>query len=186
MCRNQFSCIVWLALSFSVASPADLSRPPAQGDTASVLSGLTLASFVGSNQDSIQAVATDSNGNIFVSGTTYSSAFPVRGGVQSVFGDARILRTTDLGVTWTKLGLPPSDVTVVVADPATSQVLFAGGSNSIYKSNDAGQTWRVVYSFPVGYSATFSLTVRPDGADHQWKEDPPGPLRSSNLAHPGD
>ena len=135
-------------------------RPPAHRDTAGVLGGLSIASFTGTNQDSIQAAATDASGNIYVAGTTSSPQFPVKNAEQPVFGDSRILRTTNLGATWTASGNPPADVTVVVADPVSPQVLFSGGSNGIYKSTNAGQTWRVVYSFPVGYLG-FSMVIDP-------------------------
>lgn len=84
----------------------------------SVLSGLTAASFSGSAQNTIQAVATDASGNIYVAGQTSSLDFAVKAAAQPVIGESRILRSTNLGVTWTHMGLPPSDVSVVVPDPS--------------------------------------------------------------------
>jgi hypothetical protein len=74
---------------------------------------------------SIQAIASDSAGNIYVAGTTNASDFPVKNAAQPRFGESRILWTTDLGITWTRVGSPPADVAVVVPDPVDSQVLFS-------------------------------------------------------------
>jgi uncharacterized protein (TIGR03437 family) len=116
-----------------------------------VLRGLSLASFTGSGQNSVQAVATDSIGNIYLAGTTSSPDFPVKNAAQPTFGDARIMRSTDFGATWKPVGSPPADVKALAVDPVTPQVLFAGGSSAIYKSADGGQTWRRVYAFQPGY-----------------------------------
>jgi photosystem II stability/assembly factor-like uncharacterized protein len=161
MSRCAPAAILCLILGFSRTHAVFAQRPPARRDTAGVLGGLSIASFTGTNQDSIRAVATDASGNIYVAGTTFSPQFPVKNAEQPVFGDARILRTNNLGATWTASGYPPADVTVVVADPVSPQLLFSGGSNGIYKSTDAGQTWRVVDSFPVGYLVGFSMVIDP-------------------------
>ena len=161
MSRCAPAAILCLVLSFSRTPAAFAQRPPVRRDTGGVLGGLSIASFTGTNQDSIQAVATDASGNIYVAGTTSSAQFPVKNAEQPAFGDARILRTNNLGATWTASGNPPADVTVLVADPVSPQVLFSGGSNGIYKSTDAGQTWRVVDSFPVEYPAGFGMAIDP-------------------------
>jgi hypothetical protein len=131
-------------LCFALTPAGFSARPPAFDDTDGVLRGLNLASFTGTNQDSIQAAATDSSGDIYVAGTTYSSRFPVKNAAQPAFGDSEILRTTDLGTTWSRAGSPPCVVTLVVADAVTPQVLFASCASGIYKSSDAGQTWQMV------------------------------------------
>jgi uncharacterized protein (TIGR03437 family) len=115
----------------------------APSDPGGVLSRLTIASFPGS----IQSTATDSGGNIFVAGTTASTDFPSKNAAQPASGEARILRSPDLGVTWTRVGLPPSDVTVVVPDPVDSQVIFAAGNAAIFKTADGGQSWATVHQF---------------------------------------
>src|SRR5579883_1648566 len=141
-----------LAVSAAERRPMPLER----SDPGGVLRQLTIARFDASGQTSIQAAATDANGNLFVTGTTNAPDFPVRNAAQGALGDARILRTTDLGATWTKVGNPPGDVTTIVPDPTTAQVLFAGGANGIYKSSDGGATWRQVHA-----SATTFLTIDP-------------------------
>ncbi len=126
-----------------------------------ILRQLHLAGFDGSGQNTIQAVAVDSRGNIVVAGTTSSPDFAVKNAAQPAFGDARIMRTTDLGVTWTRTGTPPQDVTAVVPDPVAPQVLFAGGDTGICKSADGGVTWRLVHPFQSLYQFSGALAIDP-------------------------
>jgi uncharacterized protein (TIGR03437 family) len=147
-----------------------LSRPPgvnaarlaAYADPGGVLKRLSIAAFPGSGQNVIQALATDTTGNIYIAGTTGSPDFPIHNAAQAQFGDARILRTTDQGATWTPVGSPLQDVTAVVPDPVAPQVFFAGGDSGIYKSTDAGRTWRRVYQYPnPGYPFGGALVIDP-------------------------
>jgi hypothetical protein len=127
-----------------------------------VLGGLSIASFGGSGQNSIQASAADSSGNIYLAGTTSSPDFPVKNAVQPSFGESRIMRTTDLGVTWTRVGSPPQDVNLVVPDPVALQILFAAGTTGIYKSTDRGQSWRQVWqSQPALFANAADLVIDP-------------------------
>jgi uncharacterized protein (TIGR03437 family) len=161
----QSSCPVAILLTvfgFWPSPSLTAADPPPVRDTRGVLRGLSIARFSGTNQDSIQALASDSSGNTYVAGTTYSPQFPVKNAAQPSFGEARILRSTDLGTTWTRAGFPPNDVSAVVADPVMDSVLFAAGSNGIYKSADTGQNWQTVYPFPAGgYSIGASLVIDP-------------------------
>lgn len=137
--RALFVFILLLTLDFARAQ----QHPEAGG----VLRKFSIASFGGSGQSSIQALATDSNGNILVAGTTNAPDFPVKNAAQPVLGDATILRTSDLGTTWTRVGRPPGVTSILVPDPVAPQVLFAGTDLGIFKSSDGGQTWRQVYAF---------------------------------------
>jgi uncharacterized protein (TIGR03437 family) len=124
--------------------PARPHRPSESFESA--IKGLTLASFGGSSQDSIAAAAVDSNGDIYVAGTTYSANFPVRNAEQPAFAESSILRTYNLGVTWTRVANPPGGATSLAPDPTSPQILFAGTPAGIYKSSDGGQTWQASYS----------------------------------------
>jgi photosystem II stability/assembly factor-like uncharacterized protein len=99
------------------------ARPPHPPDSSGVLGRLPGAS--------ITSIAQDASGNVFVAGTT-----PPR----SV---EPILRTTDLGATWTPLALPLG-VTSFTLSPVDAEVMFSFGESGIYKSVDTGRTWRKV------------------------------------------
>jgi uncharacterized protein (TIGR03437 family) len=142
--RFSVTAISLLTLGFASGQP--LSQPQ-QSDAGGVLRKLSIAAFGGSGQTSIQALVTDSRGNIFVAGTTSSPDFPVKNAAQPVLADATIVSTSDLGVTWTRVGSPPGVTSVLVPDPAVPQVLFVGTNQGIFKSKDGGQTWRQVYAF---------------------------------------
>ena len=94
--RALFAVVLLLTSGFARAQP----------DAGGVLRKLSIASLGGSGQTSIQALATDSIGNILVAGTTNAPDFPVKNASQPVLADATILRTSDLGITWTHVGSP--------------------------------------------------------------------------------
>jgi hypothetical protein len=92
-------------LNLLLALPILAAHP---SNPAGVLSELTIANFSSSGQTTIQAIATDPSGNLYVAGSTNSFNFPVKNAAQPVIGESRILRSTDLGATWTRMGLPPT------------------------------------------------------------------------------
>jgi uncharacterized protein (TIGR03437 family) len=112
-----------------------------------IINRLTVASFAGSGTDSVQAIATDPGGKIYVAGTTSSPDFPVLNAAQPNMAETRLSRSVNRGASWTAVGSPPIlNPTVVTADPITPGILFTGGAEGIAKSTDGGQTWRLVYS----------------------------------------
>jgi uncharacterized protein (TIGR03437 family) len=136
-----------------------------------VLRRLSIASFLGSGQNSIQAIATDSGGSLYVAGTTSSPDLPVKNAAQPAFAESRILRTRDLGTTWTRVPAP-LDVAFVFPDPAAPQILFGGGNQGIYKSVDAGETWKIVNPLQPGFNGALAIdpgnhlrlaAIRPSG-----------------------
>jgi photosystem II stability/assembly factor-like uncharacterized protein len=126
-----------------------------------VLNQLTVASFGGSGRTSIQAIATDASGNVYVAGTTSSPDLPVMNAAQPQMGESRIMRSLDQGATWTQLANPPTDPQIVVADPYSPQILFSGGHQGIYKSTDGGQTWRTVYPVQSSAQGVTGLAIDP-------------------------
>src|SRR5579872_3447128 len=156
----------WTAAIFLISMPLAGQRhahpePAGPSDPGGVLHELTIATLGGSGQTTIQALATDAAGNMYAAGATSAADFPVKNAAQPTLGDVRILRTTDLGKTWTRVGSPPEDVSNVVSDPTAPQVLFASGAHGVYKSTDSGQTWREVYAYPAVGGSTGSIAIDP-------------------------
>lgn len=145
---------MWAAL------PVLAQHPSVHRDALSVAQRLTVASFGGKGSTSIVAMATDSAGNIYVTGTTSAPDFPVQNAAQPATGEARVLRTADLGATWSRVDVP-ADVTSVVPDPVDPQVVFALAGPVIHKSSDRGRTWQSVLNFGTPSSQTGSLAVDP-------------------------
>ena len=124
-----------------------------------------IASFPGPN--TIQALAVDPSGNIFVAGTTGSPDFPVLNAAQPAMGEARIIASTDGGATWTKVGNPPTDVFSLAVSPLAPQGLLASSMAGIYKSVDGGGIWRMVYQAPTQpHSCLGSVVVDPANPLH--------------------
>ena len=161
MSRLSRTAIAYCLFNIFLASPELVAQEKRSSNPAGVLSELTIATFTGSGQNTIQAVATDPSGNLYVTGSTSSFDFPVKNAAQPVIGEARILIGTNLGASWTKAGLPPTDVTVVAPDPVNPQIIFAEGSSAVFRSTDGGQTWATVYQFPAQNFTTATIVVDP-------------------------
>ena len=130
---------VWLCLGLAGISAGQSLI----SNTQSVFEGFSVAGFHGMLQDSVQNMATDADGNIYVSGTTWSPDFPVKNAAQPRMGD-RIMRSLDRGATWTALADPLVAAPLTIQpSPSTPTTLFAGGIGGIAKSTDGGQScWR--------------------------------------------
>ena len=105
--RLFFATISLLTLGLAHAQQGSAAHPAEQSDAGGVLRKFSIASLGGSGQTSIQALATDTGGNIFVAGTTNAPDFPVKNAAQPVLADATIMSTSDLGTTWNHVGSPP-------------------------------------------------------------------------------
>src|SRR5580658_9661952 len=93
--RSCFAVILLFTLDFAGAGQG-IAAPPEDAGAGGALRQLSIAGFGGSGQTSIQALATDSSGNILVAGTTNSPDFPAKNAAQPVLADATIVSTSDL------------------------------------------------------------------------------------------
>ena len=76
-----------------------------------------------------------------------------------------VMRSADDGHTWRRMGYPQglhtdALVRALVCDPGRPEVVFAGTDIGLYRSDDAGQTWRSVESALSGYNV-WALAVHP-------------------------
>src|ERR1700679_768218 len=105
----NFQAFCWMLLATTVASGQVTrpSHPPGRNEASGVVSRHTTIAFSDTGQDLIQAMATDTSGYVYVVGSTTSPDFPVKNAFQPQIGSAQLMRSTDRGVTWTKLTRPP-------------------------------------------------------------------------------
>jgi hypothetical protein len=132
-----------LAVLWSVPLRAQTTTP----DPAGVLNRFAFARFLGSGKQSIQAMTSDLAGNVYVAGATSSTDFPVQNAAQAMLGEAVLMRSRNSGVSWGKVPFPTFSMITVTPHPSDPQTLFGGAADGIYKTSNAGATWRKVYSW---------------------------------------
>ena len=174
----DFPTVVGAAdLSFNGVADAFVSELSADGST------LLYSSFFGGTQsDSGTDLVTDASGNVFVTGQTYSSDFPVTAGAFDVvfrgdpsifWGDAFVMKITadtatsppppPAPATLSSLSTNPS--TVVGGNPSTGTVTLsaaapAGGAAVSLSDNSAATTVPASVTVPAGAtSANFTVTT---------------------------
>ena len=107
---------------------------------------LTSRTYGGSNSDVANAVTTDSAGNIYVAGTTYSFDLPLLHPFQSQNSGTQLMFSPDAGATWKPLGNLPNGYTQsgpypslpLAADPTNSAVFYVGFNGMVFKTTDGG------------------------------------------------
>ncbi len=92
------------------------------------------------------AVAVDSTGAVYLTGTTGTSwggPLPVVNALQSSMAAASIFKSADSGVSWQGLAgnLTGVSAGIIAADPVNPQTIYFGFQDALYKSTDGGSTW---------------------------------------------
>ncbi len=92
------------------------------------------------------------------------------GGGLTYFGDG-IYKSTDRGVTWTNTGLRNSEaIGRIAADPTNSNRVFAAasghiarssGERGLYRTEDAGRTWKLVLAPPNASTGAIDVAIHP-------------------------
>ncbi len=94
-------------------------------------------------------MATDAEGFLYLVGSSTSVDIPLKEGVKDQLHESQLLASTDAGASWTQAGnLPMGPPRSLAAHPSVPGVVFAGGTHGLFKSTDAGKTWKLVYQSP--------------------------------------
>jgi hypothetical protein len=123
--------------------------------------------FRGSGDDSINAAAVDSAGNIYVVGTTFSFDLPVRNAFQGANSGAQLIVSTGAGTVWKPLWTPLPSLTPLqplsmAVDPTNGQVVYVAAGNSVCKSTDGGSQFQcVAIAFASSQTTVSSLAIDP-------------------------
>lgn len=140
-------------LSLALAS-ASLAQ---DSDPAGALGHLAVARFAGIGAESIHAMASDAEGNLYIAGATTSPDFPVHNAHQPSIAEPVLRRSTDRGATWQAFGVPPVSPVRLMPHPTDGQTLLMGGNDGIYRTSDGGQTWHKVYASPIALGGLSNL-----------------------------
>ncbi len=99
-------------------------------------------SFGGSGQSTAAGLARDTQGNLYVAGSTNSTDFATVNPFQSRLGTSPVLVTADAGKTFSFPSLGPArSVTAIVAAPSAPSTLYAATPVGVFKSVDGGTSW---------------------------------------------
>lgn len=117
----------------------------------------------GSQGQAIAGVGADSQGNVYVAGSTSSADFPVKSAWQPHRGGSAVLRIDGPGGQWQNLysfGL--NSVTALSADPRNPNTVYAAAADGLLHSTDAGATWTAL-GHPDG--TLYGLAIDPSASN---------------------
>lgn len=131
-------------------TPNAFQRTLAGGSDAFVMkinesgSELLYSTYLGGiGNDSGKAIAADSLGRAYVTGSTLSPDFPIANALQSRKRGGAILKSTNGGIKSDELPVPALTVSSLAIDPVTS-TLFAQTPTNLLTSKDGGNSWTIL------------------------------------------
>jgi uncharacterized protein (TIGR03437 family) len=92
----------------------------------------------------------DSSGNLYLTGRVTSPDFPISAGGQAPKASVGLVRSQDRANTWASAGsgVGGSKVFALTADPKSNAVVYAGTSRGVFRTADAGLTWKPAAGLP--------------------------------------
>lgn len=102
----------------------------------------------GTGDEGALGIATNSAGEVFITGSTSSGFFPTTPGVLRV-SNGGLSKTTDNGDSWGAIngGLTSSTILTLAIDPAVPEIVYAGTSfGGVFKSTNGGINWSATNS----------------------------------------
>jgi len=96
------------------------------------------------------AIAVDSSGNAYIAGFNNGSDFPTLNALQPAVRTNSLFVTANSGATFSALTFPAgvAETYGLAIDPEQLSTMFAATVAGLFKSTDAGATWRLVYTPP--------------------------------------
>jgi photosystem II stability/assembly factor-like uncharacterized protein len=137
---------------------------------------LLYSTYVGGpGHDEVTALALDSEGSVYLAGTTNSAGLGTPGSFRPNRIGSVLYRSNDQGTTWQAIGsgLPWSGVRMLARQPGSASVLYAlaspsdrGTVSGIFRSSDGGNNWKYVGPNPGGFDTqeVRALLVSSNGA----------------------
>lgn len=95
-----------------------------------------------STQSSIVAGRIANNGDLIIGGYSTNGELPIVNAFQKGYSSSGLLRTRDGGHTWSPVQRPLRTNFTLLADPIQPDTVFALDISGLYRSTDAGDSWR--------------------------------------------
>jgi uncharacterized protein (TIGR03437 family) len=131
------------------------------------------------------AIAPDTSGALYITGSTYGGWLPLRNAFQGGSGYAQLFKTADGGKHWQGFasGLPIDDLPrTITVDPTNPQVLYEGFfQGALFKSTDAGLHWSSIRDRLEAGTALTSLAIDPHSPETLYLATLNGTLHSTAI-----